>query len=239
MDYDKDKDELKEQIAIAKATLSPETREAIDSVDWKSVVVSMRESKKFSFSQIETLGIKTEKVLVGLISGEGYKRELKDKMDLPPDELNKLISEMNDKVFKKIKENLVAKLGEQRNTTEVKTLEIQKTPKLPNVEISSDETKVFETAGINLDKKPEVDDKWAEGLEAPSEMIAQIENTDLISKKATPILEQKLTSHFQMPKVETKYQVKPESSAQKPKVEPVVKPTIPKVDPYRMSVDEE
>ena len=53
MDYDKEKDELKEQIAIARATLSVETREAIDSVDWKSIVVSMRESKKFSFSQIE------------------------------------------------------------------------------------------------------------------------------------------------------------------------------------------
>ena len=239
MDYDKEKDELKEQIAIARATLSVETREAIDSVDWKSIVVSMRESKKFSFSQIETLGIETEKVLVGLIGGEGYKRELKDKMGLPSEDLTKLISEMNDKVFKKIKENLVAKLGNQRNTTEIKTLEIQKTPALPDAEISSDETKVFETAGINLDKKPVPDGKWAEGIGAPSEMIAQIENTDLIPKQSTPILEKKLTTHFQMPKVETHYTAHSESPKAPLKVEPVVKPTIPKVDPYRMSVDEE
>ncbi len=236
---DHDKDELKEQIAIARATLSQETREAIDSVDWKSVVISMRESKKFSFSQIETLGIETEKVLVGLIGGEGYKRELKNKMDLPEVELNKLVAEMNEKVFKKIKENLVAKLGNQRNTTEVKTLPIQKAPTLPDAEISSDENKVFETAGISLDKKPEPDGKWAEGLGAPSEMIAQIENTDLIPKKTAPILEKKLTAHFQMPKVETHYTATSVNPKAPLKVEPVAKPNIPKVDPYRMSVDEE
>ena len=237
MDYAKD--ELKEQIAIARATLTPETREAIDSVDWKSLVVGMRESKKFSFSQIEILGTETEKVLVGLISGESYKRELKNSMTLSEVDLNKLIAEMNEKVFKKIKENLVAKLGERRNTTEIKTLEIQKAPELPDAEISSDDNKVFETAGISLDKKPAPDGKWAEGLGAPSEMIAQIENTDLIPKKTAPILEKKLTAHFQMPKVETHYTATNVSPKAPLKIEPVVKPTIPKVDPYRMSVDEE
>lgn len=239
MDYDKEKDELKEQIAIARATLSPETREAIDSVDWKSIVVSMRESKKFSFSQIETLGIETEKVLVGLIGGESYKRELKDKMDLPPDDLNKLIAEMNEKVFKKIKENLVAKLGENRNTTSIKALEIPPIREIPKEEISNDENKVFENAGINLEKPMAPEGKWAEGLDAPSEMIAQIENIDLIPKKNTPIIEKKLTASFQLPKVETKYQVTPENSVQKTKIEPVAKPSIPKVDPYRMNIDEE
>lgn len=239
MDYDKDKNELKEQIAIARATLTPETREAIDSVDWKSMVVAMRESKKFSFSQIETLGTETEKVLVGLIGGEAYKRELRNKMELQEGDLNKLIAEMNERVFKKIKENLVLKLGANRNTTSVKALEVPMVRAIPEEEISTEESQVFETAGISLSKPPAPEGKWAEGLGAPSEMIAQIENTDLIPKNVTPVMEKKLTTSFQMPKVETKYEVTAGSSPKKIEVEPVAKPSIPKVDPYRMNVDGE
>jgi hypothetical protein len=238
MDYAKD--ELKEQIEKARALLSIEAREAIDSVDWKSMIVGMRESKKFSFSQIETLGTETEKILAGLLSGDGYKKELKNKMGLPEEDLNKLVAEMNEKVFKKIKENLVAKLGENRNTTSIKALEIPQPAKLPEEEISHEDKEVFESAGISLSKPQAPEGKWAEGLSAPSEMIAQIENTDLIPMpKPAPIIAQKLTGHFQMPKVETKYEVNTSISPQKVEIQPVAKPSIPAVDPYRMSVDGE
>ena len=237
MDYAKD--ELKKQIEKARAQLSIEARDAIDSVDWKSMIVGMRESKKFSFTQIETLGTETEKILAGLLSGDGYKKELRSKMGLPEEDLNKLVAEMNEKVFKKIKENLVAKLGENRNTTSIKALEIPQPAKLEEEEISHEDKEVFESAGISLSKPPAPEGKWAEGLSAPSEMIAQIENTDLIPKPQIPIVAQKLTGHFQMPKVETRYEVNPESIPKKIEIQPVAKPSIPAVDPYRMSVDGE
>ncbi len=236
MDYAQN--ELKEKITKARAVLSRESREAIDSVDWKSMIVGMRESKKFSFTQIETLGIATEMILAGLMSGKEYKQELKSKMALSEEDTNALVAEMNEKVFKKIKENLVSRLGEKRTSSSAKILDI---PQAPIVQISNEEKDVFTAAGINLEKDPPKEAKWAEGLGAPSEMIAQIENPSLIKnpeqKPAVQILEKKLTAPFQLPAVKTEHKMDvPLTPTKQLKVEPAPKaarPTLPTEDPYR------
>ncbi len=225
MDYATD--ELKQKIDKARMALSAESRAAIDSVDWKSVIIGMRESKKYSFSQIEALGTATETILAGLMSGKEYKQELKNKMALSEDEANKLVAEMNDIVFKKIKENLVKKLGEQRTTTEVKILK---------PEISPEDTSILASAGISLDKDTDTE-KPEEKMENKEDMIAKIENTDLIKKPAIPLVAAKLTSSFQIPAVKTDHAsptvpARPTQPVLK-KIVTAAKPTLPTEDPYR------
>ncbi len=227
----------KEKIKQARASLSVETREAIDSIDWNSIVIGMRETKKFSFSQIETLGFQTELLLCGLMTPAEYPKELKSKMGLSEEAVSTLVKEMNELIFKKIKEKLVQKIGENRTAPETKIL----TP-----EISNEDNFVMQNVGINIDKStpsPIVEENKIGNKE---EMLNQIENPSLIKEEkkelpeivkkiATPILAQKLTGSFQVPTVMTDHSPK---LAPKVAIEAVAKPSIPKVDPYRMSPDE-
>lgn len=218
--------ETKEKIARAREALSRESREAIASVDWNSYILSLRENRKLSFSQIETLGIETEKILVGLLSGVEYKASLQQKLNLPKEEVEEIVRDMNREVFRKIKENLVEKLGNKRYVTEEKTLKPEITPS---------ETKVFESAGINLNPDTETTKKEEE-IAPKDEMLAQIENPRLI-KPTTQIIAKKLTAPFQIPAVKTNFSVAPTSTPKKPIVEPVAKAPIPTVDPYREEVE--
>lgn len=108
-------DLLQIKIEKAKAELPEDTQNAINAVDWKAVIFGLREKKGYSFEQLGDLEIETELLLCGLLGPENYSKELEKRMRLSKAEVNDLIKEMNDLVFKKIKENLI-KITERKKT---------------------------------------------------------------------------------------------------------------------------
>ncbi|MFA5936837.1 MAG: hypothetical protein WC822_03090 [Candidatus Paceibacterota bacterium] len=217
-------DLLQIKIDNAKAELSEESRNAIDAIDWKNVIIGMREERGYSFTQLETLEMETELLLCGLIEPENYPKELETRMGLPRAQVDELVNEMNDKVFKKIREELV------------KNIERKK------IEDTSPDKERKE--GLNLESREEmlekiqnVDLSAQKELEAPTEeggQLDKITNYELRieEKKETPsILTQKLSGSFQFPKVETNHSLGNLSSSDKPSI-------IPKVDPYREPTEE-
>ena len=100
-------DILQIKIDKAKENLPQETRKAIDSVDWRAVILGMRERKGYSLEQLEDLELETELVLCGLSLPENYPKELEDKMKIPRSQVDLLVNEMNELVFKKIKDELI------------------------------------------------------------------------------------------------------------------------------------
>src|SRR3989339_153420 len=100
-------DLLQIKIEKAKAELPEDTQNAINAVDWKAVIFSMREKRGYSFEQLGDLEIETELLLCGLLGPENYSKELEKRMRLSKAEVNDLVREMNDRVFAKIKENLI------------------------------------------------------------------------------------------------------------------------------------
>jgi len=113
-------DLLQIKIDEAKAQLPEETRNAINAVDFKAVILEMRKTKGYTFEQLGDLETETELLLCGLVSPENYSKELENRMHLSKIEVNELIKEMNDHVFAKIKENLVkeneGKIKEKNDT---------------------------------------------------------------------------------------------------------------------------
>ena len=174
----------KTKIEQARIALPEASRNAIDKVDWKSIVLKMREEKGYSFSQVETLGQQTELLLCGLLNSAEYPKELQKNMGIPSDQVNALVNEMNEKVFKKIREELVKNI-ENEETKKESNIEsrdellekienpspvrpIIKTPsileqklsgsfQIPKVE--TDHTIINMTKGVNEDKArlPKVD----------------------------------------------------------------------------------
>ncbi|MFA6257616.1 MAG: hypothetical protein WC671_01225 [Candidatus Paceibacterota bacterium] len=100
-------DLLQIKIEKAKAELPKETRNAINTVDYKAVILEMRKTKGYTFEQLGDLETETELLLCGLLGPENYPKELANRMHLSGDEVNELVKEMNELVFVKIKESLI------------------------------------------------------------------------------------------------------------------------------------
>ena len=97
------------QVKIDKAmeALPRATRKAIEAVDWKSAILSMREKKGYNFEQLEDLELQTELVLSGLLKPEDYPQKLEENLGISRSQVDLLVNEMNEFVFKKIREELI------------------------------------------------------------------------------------------------------------------------------------
>jgi len=97
------------QVKIDKAmqALPRATRKAIEAVDWRAVILGMREKKGYNFEQLEDLELETELALCGLGKPEDYPQRLEESLEIPRSQVDLLVSEMNEFVFKKIREELI------------------------------------------------------------------------------------------------------------------------------------
>lgn len=100
-------DLLKIKIEKAKESLPNETRLSIEATPWRDVIYNMRKSRRLSLTQIEDLELETELVLCGLTSPEAYPAEIQSRLKLTKIETDSLIQEINESIFKKIREDLI------------------------------------------------------------------------------------------------------------------------------------
>lgn len=183
---------LQIKINRARDELPKETIKAIDSVDWKAYILSLREKKGYSFEQLEDLELETELLLCGLLRPEDYPKELEERMKIPKPQVDLLVSEMNEFVFKKIKEELI------RNT-EKKEIFIKTTDgnndqlRITNYELKDKESVKNEQPPItnyeSKEKQAPVLSKNTEIEIAPAEISAPIQKSELISKNESNILQ--------------------------------------------------
>src|SRR3989338_6073998 len=136
-------DLLQIKIEKAKEMLPAETVNAIAAVDWKAAILGMRAKKGYTFEQLGDLELETELLLCGLISPEDYPKELSKRMRIPGASANELANEMNDLVFKMIRQELVKNAERKKmlanNKVVIKTEEDTTKPKeiIPNPPESS------------------------------------------------------------------------------------------------------
>lgn len=117
-----DIDLLQIKIERAKESLPKDVLSSINSVDWKTVIATMKDKNKYSISQLEDLELETELLLCGLISPEKYHDEVKKRMGISEMETQTLINEMNERVFKRIREDYIQRTS--RMNPEPKTEKI-------------------------------------------------------------------------------------------------------------------
>jgi hypothetical protein len=108
---DKQLDTLEIQIAKARENLSQKSRNAIDAVSWKLIILEI--NKGFSEEQIEQLTTETELLLCGLVSTEEFPKELETRMKISRSDVSLLLAEMDKLIFKKMQEELEKRLTEK------------------------------------------------------------------------------------------------------------------------------
>jgi len=107
MNNDTPIDILQIKIENARDALPKETLTAIASVDWRAFILTMREKKGYSYEQLEDLELETELLLCGLLDPTDYPKEIQERLKIPKPQVDLLVQEMNEAVFKKIKDELI------------------------------------------------------------------------------------------------------------------------------------
>ena len=196
-------DELKLKIEKARAELSEETKHAIDLVDWKSVILGMRKKRSYSFEQLGNLETETELLLCGLTNPENYPKELENRMKIPRVEVETLVNEMNELVFKKIRDELMKNNQIQINkTTDTEILN------KAGIEVTTP-SPLLEKEGGQV--SPPYGGGDGRGGDSREDMIKKVEEPELIAKEIEnekmlrSISAQKLSGSFQMPNTKTDY----------------------------------
>jgi len=231
-------DPLRIKIDQAISELPEDTRTAIETVKWKEALMSIREKKGYTFEQLGDLETETELVLCGLLSPAQYPNEVRARLRLTKAETDELINDMNNLVFKRIKEELI-KITENRKLTDEKSrAEEEMKETTPTIN-----TTVLKSAGIEV-----VDSKRA-STQYSTQDVAQESRTELLKKvehpEIHPMLAEKLSNTVQTQSIKTEHTLdnlsKEQNNTQNPlsgdaqtkNTEESSKSGY-KVDPYRM-----
>ncbi len=219
-----EKDELQQKIDSARAELSQETKQAIDSVDWKDALLKIRDKKGYNLEQLDDLETETELLLCGLTNPQDFPKSIGTRMQISREEVNDLVNEMNELVFKKIREKLMENTNE-KNSDQLEQKETQ-TLNRAGIEIMPEE---ITTQNQSLNKEG----GRSGVLEQRDTMLKDVENPDRIMTPSI-IPSQKLSGSFNIPAKKTEYTIgnisKPVDNST------ITPPTIAgqyKVDPYR------
>ncbi len=224
-------DLLQIKIEKAKSALPIETQNAIATVDWKASILELRTKKGYTFEQLGDLEIETELLLCGLLSTRDYPEELEKRMGISKMAANELVVEMNNLVFKKIKEELIKntdrkKTFQQRENTPSQLSQEESTPE----EEKTNDTLAFQEAGIQIirDEKLPVPDLPV----VPSAQLMQAGKIEP-AEKIHSLLAQKLSGSIQTPTVRTEHTLENISKSAIPSTPQPTTPKVPKIDPYR------
>lgn len=215
-------DLLQIKIDNAKKRLSKETLSAIASVPWQAEILKMRETKGYTFEQLEDLEIETELALCGLVSPFDYPKELESRMRLSKVKVNELVNEMNDLVFKKIKEELIRSTEKLTQTEEEKKINA-KILNSAGIEI------IAEKETLPVPEKLELGTSEKPTLEERKDMLKKIENPDIFLTKTPAILSQKLSGSVKNEIVKTDHSL----DNLTPSNTPSASSNKPIIDPYR------
>lgn len=213
-------DTLQIKIDQAKAKLPAITLNAINAVDWRASILSLREKLSYSFEQLSDLEIETELVLCGLLTPENYPKELKSRMKISDMQVNELVNEMNVLVFSRIKEELI------------KTTEGKKVPEVRE-ELAPVKINIIKP-DTEAQKKSNADILGSHGIEIIPTQNGFRPAEKPVASPTSPIFASKLSGSFQIPSVKTEHtldNITKTGATPAPVVD--MKPKIPKADPYR------
>ncbi|MES2416352.1 MAG: hypothetical protein V4504_01495 [Patescibacteria group bacterium] len=215
-----------------------ETNEAIDLIDWKQAILDIKTKYNFNLEQLEELERETKLIFSGSTNPENFKKEIQEKMRLSGEEASQITNEMNEKVFKKIRDEFAKIMALQNTKNQNTTKEIIQ---------NKQDTDVLKQAGIEvLSEKTQNENSENISDRDRSDMLQKVEHPELIEKIPTLTL-QKLSGAFNLPEAKTEYSIENITKDTEKKnisnIVPVKKDVpktgegLPKIDPYRMPIE--
>ncbi len=100
------------------ASLPDEVKDAIVNSDYQAKLYAIAGKYKLSIEQMGMLENITNKVMLGVLHPDEYAKSVADKLGMPNDKVNELVGEVNEGVFKNIREGLKSYMEVNSSTPE-------------------------------------------------------------------------------------------------------------------------
>ncbi|MCX6753134.1 MAG: hypothetical protein NTW62_02205 [Candidatus Nomurabacteria bacterium] len=268
-------DENTKKIIKEKFDSLPESiQEVILSSNYQDTLVEIGKQNNLSLNQMGTLELEATLVMMGLTPTAEFETELTKELAVDPMKGSKIVNEINEKIFIKIRDLLKLmntpkgeepsldaeneRLHEESNVpfkvftpTEKITIPVKTESLITTLQQEKESIKdnsVLETAGIEIVNQAPMRNAVPSdaGGETRNEILKSVEQPESIGKtvekpKETSnvgsILASKLTESFKIPAGNTEYTMN-NMTKDNQKTQLAASPSIPKVDPYRMPLDE-
>ncbi len=98
---------IRQQFEEQLAYLPTINQEALKAFDWATELVGIGKNYGLHIDELEDLQIETMLLLVGLTSPDNYEKELIERLAIPPSEAEKIIEQINERIFTPIHEYIV------------------------------------------------------------------------------------------------------------------------------------
>lgn len=205
----------------------------VEKSNYQTLLYEIAKTYKLSVTQMGSLDTVTTDLIIGAIHPDEFKNAIIKKIGLSEEESISLVNDVNEKVFKKIRGQLMAlstpEVTDQESETLREDLDTLKSNGIEITPIKTEEKSVWSSAvsKTNTEKKVVQEEKLE--ISSPDKpAIAPKEPKKLIaSADVHPILAHKMSEVFQVPKVKTDYNLNNNSAT--PKVSSYQKNS----DPYR------
>ena len=209
--------------------LPVEIKQVVQKSEYQTELYNIAKGYNLTVTQMGFLETAVNDLIVGSIHPEEFQGFLGKNLTIPKEKIENLVSEINERIFLKIR-----KLLKQASTTTE-----DKTPAKEgewSQQAHKEDAKVFHSAGIEIvPERLEIAAPASKTSENREDMIKNIEKPELIkmetveTKKVHPILLEKLSGSFQIGAVKTEHTLenitKTENADKKSK-------SNPKIDPY-------
>jgi len=224
-------EETKKMIKERFDALPKMVQDAILSSDYESSLVEIGKKYQLTVGQMGMLEQETTLTMMGLTPIENFETELTRELNVDKIKGGQIVTDINEKIFLNIREllKLMSTPIDEEPAAVDKELSIKK-PDEKKIE-----TDILKSAQIEIMPEEIIAPRKEEAMEKPADMLAKVENPDLITKEIQnekilkSMSSQKLSGSFQIPTVRTEHTL-PSLS----KDASVAK----KTDPYRLSPDE-
>lgn len=164
------------------AQLTPVHQQALQSIDWQTKTIELGHAYGLHIDELEDLIVETMLVLIGANTADQYPAELKERVPLPPAELDRLTDDIAAQVFTPIHDRIVGELPNTQGAVSTPvTQEVSVTPvakPLPTQTALQAETQMNRDANIQIVTEPVV--------ESPSNIHPDISPNTMIRAGIAP-----------------------------------------------------
>ena len=212
--------------------LPPNIKKIVSESNYQDALYNISKEYNLNVTQMGVLDKATTDLIIGDLGPERFEDSLRPKIGLEPEKLTKLVNDVNEKIFRRIREKIMASSGRQ---PEIKP-ETKSAPAPENLPIAPSlggENTVLKKAGIHIQNET-----------TPVLDKLELEASVKLNKEVRPILAQKLSGYVGNEIKETEHSI--DNSVKKDGLKPSLiqsmpTPPPPKVisypkggDPYRL-----
>jgi len=200
------------------ATSSDELKEAIDHLDFGTIIPTLGEKYGLTIIKQGLLERKIKLLITGNLSASDFERQMQSELGLNPEQAKNIINDINQFVLTPVR---MAYLGMEEEapspSQERAGVRLEQTSFAPTGVVgapSPEEKNVGDEIRVEAERK-----KILEGIESPTKISGVKTVADILKEEKTKnLVEQKMAGAFSLPKEETDYSMR-------------------KIDPYREQPD--